>query len=309
MADHDESGSDLVSAVIAWFEIHRRDLPWREPDRTPWGVLVSEVMLQQTPVSRVVPAWRDWMARWPEPADLAAAPPGEAIRQWGRLGYPRRALRLHAAARRICEEHGGQVPRDEAALRELPGVGEYTAGAVRAFAFGQRALVLDTNVRRVLARVVGGREHAPRSISAAERSSADALLPRDPATAARWSIAAMELGALVCTAGSPGCQRCPVTRGCGWSVAGRPAGMGPPRPAQRFAGTDRQVRGLLLAVLREAGGPVGRERLDQAWVADPVQRERALLGLVADGLAEPFGENHFALPGLDVGAAGAASGT
>ena len=119
-------------------------------------MLVSEVMLQQTPVARVVPEWQAWMARWPTPAALADAEPGEVVRQWGRLGYPRRALNLHAAASAIVARHDGRVPEEESALRALPGVGEYTAAAVRAFAFGRRSVVLDTNVRRVLARAVGG---------------------------------------------------------------------------------------------------------------------------------------------------------
>ncbi|HYN56857.1 MAG TPA: A/G-specific adenine glycosylase [Motilibacterales bacterium] len=281
--------------IGGWFDEHRRDLPWRAPDRTPWGVLVSEVMLQQTPVGRVVPAWSAWLARWPQPADLAAEAPGEAVRQWGRLGYPRRALNLHAAAVAIVDGHAGQVPEAEADLRALPGVGEYTAAAVRAFAFGRRSVVLDTNVRRVLARLAEGQQHPPPSLTVRERARAEALVPHDDAVAAHWSAAVMELGALVCTATSPRCPDCPVVGMCAWVRAGRPAYDGPARRVQRFAGTDRQVRGRIMAVLRESDGPVERAAIEATWDA-AIQRERALDGLVADGLVELVGADRFGLP-------------
>jgi A/G-specific adenine glycosylase len=277
----------IATAVSAWYLAHRRDLPWRAPDRTPWGVLVSEVMLQQTQVARVLPAWTDWMQRWPTPADLAAEAPGEAVRAWGRLGYPRRALRLQAAAVAIVERHGGVVPEDEDELRALPGVGEYTAGAVRAFAFGRRALALDTNVRRVLARLLAGQGRPGASLTAEERARAVALLPGGDEPAARWSIAVMELGALVCTAASPACGRCPVADVCAWRLAGSPPYEGPIRRAPGFAGSDRQARGRLMAVLRAQVGPVPRSALQEAW-PDPLQRERALDGLISDGLVEPL---------------------
>jgi len=174
----------LHERILGWYDVAARDLPWRRPEATPWGVLVSEVMLQQTPVARVLPVWESWLATWPEPADLAGAGAGEAVRAWGRLGYPRRALRLHAAAVAIVERHEGQVPDDHEALRALPGVGEYTAAAVASFAFGRRHVVLDTNVRRVLARVAEGREHPGPSVTRAERDLATSLLPEDPADAA-----------------------------------------------------------------------------------------------------------------------------
>lgn len=291
-----QPSDDLVAPVLAWFAANRRDLPWRADDRTPWGVLVSEVMLQQTPVARVVPAWTQWMQRWPAPADLAGEAPGEAVRQWGRLGYPRRALSLHAAAGAIVARHGGLVPQAEQELRALPGVGEYTAAAVRAFAFGRRSVVLDTNVRRVLARAVGAAEQPAAHLTAAERSRAAALVPADDAVAAQWSAAVMELGALVCTAASPGCGRCPLERTCAWVRSGRPAYAGPTRRPQPFAGTDRQARGALLAVLRERADPVPRGELDLAWTVDVQQRERALDGLVADGLVEPLEGDRFRLP-------------
>ena len=283
---------------MSWFAANRRELPWRAPDRTPWGVLVSEVMLQQTPVARVVPAWTAWLQRWPRPGDLAAEPPGEAVRQWDRLGYPRRALNLHAAAVAIVTRHAGAVPVGEADLRALPGVGEYTAAAVRAFAFGQRSVVLDTNVRRVLARAVGGEEQPGPALTAGERSRAAALVPEVDAEAAVWSAAVMELGALVCTATSPACGRCPLQHRCAWVRAGRPAYDGPPRRVQRFAGTDRQARGALMAVLRSHSGSVARATLEAAWTVDPIQRERALDGLVSDGLVEPVSADRYRLPGV-----------
>ncbi len=289
--------ADVPARVTAWYAAHRRDLPWRRPETSAWGVLVSEFMLQQTPVSRVLPAWDEWVQRWPTPAALAAEPPGEAVRAWGRLGYPRRALRLHAAAVAVAQRHGGKVPDDEARLRALPGVGDYTAAAVAAFAYGRRTVVLDTNVRRVLGRVLRGQAYPPSTgPSAGERADAEGLLPTDPATAATWSVAVMELGALVCTARSPRCGTCPVSGACRWLAAGCPPDPATAPRAQTYAGTDRQVRGRLLAVLRDADRPVPRASLEAAW-DEPVQRERALDGLVADGLVEPLGPDAFALPG------------
>jgi A/G-specific adenine glycosylase len=284
-----------AAAILDWYAAHQRDLPWRRADATPWAILVSEVMLQQTPVTRVLPVYAAWLARWPTPAALAAAAPGDAVREWGRLGYPRRALRLHMTARALVERHAGQVPASLDALLELPGVGAYTAAAVASFAFGQRHPVLDTNVRRVLARLVGGQHLPPPSASAAERRLAEALLPEQPAVAARWSVAVMELGALVCTSARPECGSCPVAGGCAWRVAGHPAGGGA-RRSQGYAGTDRQCRGRLLAVLRTADGAVPGARLDAAW-PEPRQRSRALDSLVADGLVDPLPDGRFALPG------------
>ena len=213
-------------------------------------------MLQQTPVARVLPVYDTWMERWPTPASLAASPVGDAIRAWGRLGYPRRATRLHAAATVITEQHHGTVPDTYDTLRSLPGVGDYTASAVLAFAFGRRQPVLDTNVRRVLARVVTGAEFPPNAVTAAERSVALSLLPEDEPTAATWSVALMELGALVCTAAAPACASCPVRAGCAWRLAGHPAYDGPPRRGQAWEGTDRQCRGRLMALARDAEGSV-----------------------------------------------------
>ncbi|MGW7078583.1 A/G-specific adenine glycosylase [Streptomyces sp. NPDC054866] len=289
------AGEALHSPVIAWFDANARDLPWRRADAGPWGVMVSEFMLQQTPVSRVLPVYEQWIARWPRPADLAKEAPGEAVRAWGRLGYPRRALRLHGAAVAITERHGGDVPAKHAQLLALPGIGEYTAAAVASFAYGQRHAVLDTNVRRVFARAVTGVQYPPNATTAAERKLARALLPEDERTASRWAAASMELGALICTAKNENCARCPIAAQCAWQTAGKPPHQGPARRGQTYAGTDRQVRGKLLAVLREAVAPVPQAALDRVW-DEPVQRARALDGLVSDGLVEPLPDNLYRLP-------------
>ena len=286
--------STLHRPLLAWYSHAARDLPWRQPSTSPWGVLVSEVMLQQTPVSRVVPAYEAWVSRWPQPAALAAEPVAEAIRAWGRLGYPRRAMRLHGAATAIVDDHAGVVPCDPQVLRGLPGVGEYTAAAVAAFAYQQRVSVLDTNVRRVLTRAVVGEQAPPPHITVAERSLAETLLPADEANAATWSVAVMELGAMVCTARSPMCDTCPIAAQCAWLAAGRPAGE-VARRAQPFDGTDRQVRGRLLDVLRTTSDPVPRGRLDAVW-HDASQRERALRSLLDDGLAVVDKDGRYSLP-------------
>jgi A/G-specific adenine glycosylase len=280
--------TDFADAAIEWYDRNARDLPWRVPGVSAWAVLVSEVMLQQTPVVRVLPAWQAWLHRWPTPAALAADPPAEAIRMWGRLGYPRRALRLHASAVAMVQRHDGQVPDDLTALLALPGIGDYTARAVATFAYGQRHPVVDTNVRRVVARAVLGEPDAGPTTTAADLTATAELLPQQPARAARASIAFMELGALVCTARTPRCPQCPLEELCVWRASGQTAPAGPTRRPQRYAGTDRQVRGLLLAVLRESTSPVPRARLDVVW-QDSAQRARALSGLVEDGLVEPLG--------------------
>src|SRR4051794_4532854 len=283
----------LHRPVLAWYAEHARRLPWREPDASPWSVLVSELMLQQTPVARVLPVHAQWMERWPRPADLAAEPPGGAVRAWGRLGYPRRALRLHAAAQAIVERHRGEVPSGHDELLALPGVGDYTAAAVASFAFGQRHVVLDTNVRRVFARVLTGVEFPGPAVNRAERDLASAVLPDDE-SAPTWAVAVMELGALVCTAAAPRCEQCPVGDLCAWRAAGHPAYDGPPRRAQAWAGTDRQCRGRLMAVLREEDGPVHRRTLEAAW-PHAEQRERCLQTLIGDGLVTQAAADRFVL--------------
>lgn len=283
----------LSDAVTSWYSVAARDLPWRRPGTSPWAVLVSEVMLQQTPVSRVTGPYAAWLERWPTPAALAADSPGEAVRMWGRLGYPRRALRLHALAVAIVERYDGQLPRTVDELLALPGVGDYTARAVAAFAYRQRVPVVDTNVRRVVARVVEGRADA--AVRRSDLGLVEELLPADPAHAAKASVALMELGALVCTARAPRCPSCPVRDRCAWVAAGHPELAAPVKRPQPFAGTDRQVRGRLMAVLRDAPSAVTAEALAGTW-ADPVQRARALDGLVTDGLVDPLPDGTYALP-------------
>ncbi|HEY3561402.1 MAG TPA: A/G-specific adenine glycosylase [Kribbella sp.] len=295
MLDHSGSPSAIHNPVLTWYDANKRVLPWREPGVGAWAVMVSEFMLQQTPVNRVLPAYQRWLERWPRPVDLAAEAPGEAVRAWDRLGYPRRALRLHAAAQAIVDRHGGEVPDDHAALLALPGVGTYTAAAIASFAFGQRHAVVDTNVRRVLARSLTGVAQPAVSPTAADQRLAVSALPADEPTAARWAVASMELGALVCTARTPNCAACPIRSQCAWVLAGSPPYDGPPRRGQTYEGTDRQARGRLLAVLRSASAPVPKTTLDACW-PDAVQRERALDGLVADGLVEPLADAHYRLP-------------
>jgi A/G-specific adenine glycosylase len=289
----------LADLAVRWYATAARELPWRASDTTPWGVLVSEVMLQQTPVNRVAPVYAQWLRRWPTPDRLAAEPAGAAIQAWGRLGYPRRALRLHQCATVITERHGGAVPDDVALLLGLPGIGDYTARAVAAFAFGQRHPVVDTNVRRLVARAHRGLAEPGPATTAADLVTVEELLPRSASRAARASIAFMELGALVCTARDPACDRCPLRRACAWQRAGRPAPAVPaPRRTQRYEGTDRQARGALLAVLRaRVPGSVEAAALDAAW-PDPAQRDRALAGLIEDGLIVVANDGRYGLPGM-----------
>ena len=292
---HPTEGAALdVGRLLTFFVEHGRNLPWRLPAAGPWAVLVSEFMLQQTPVVRVLPVFSAWMRRWPEPADLAADSAGEAVRAWGRLGYPRRALRLHAAATAIAIAHGGSVPETLPELLRLPGVGEYTARAVAAFAFGARTPVVDTNVRRVLSRAVRGADSLRETATAIDRRELEAQLPVESATAARFSAALMELGALVCTAKAPACSRCPLADRCAWRAADYPAAL-PRRAVQTWAGTDRQVRGRIMALLRDGAQPIQRAALDVVW-PDQLQRQRCISSLVVDRLAVRLPDGSLTLP-------------
>lgn len=277
---------DLHIPVLDWYAEHQRDLPWRADDASAWSVLVSEVMLQQTPVARVEPVWRRWMERWPTPSALAAEPSGEAVRAWDRLGYPRRAARLHACALAIVHQHAGQVPHSEADLLALPGVGTYTAAAVAAFAFGKRTTVVDTNVRRVLARAVTGVALGAPSLTSAETSLAAACVPEGTAASAGWNVAVMELGALLCTARSPQCTQCPINDRCAWLLAGSPAYTGPTHRGQAWHGTDRQCRGQILQALRDHDRWLAHDEFADVWSADTEQRERCLAALVSEELIE-----------------------
>lgn len=281
--------------LVGWYRRSARDLPWRATGVSAWQILVSEFMLQQTPVARVAPIWVDWVARWPTPSATAAAGAADILRAWGRLGYPRRAKRLHECAVTIAAEYADVVPDDVDVLLQLPGVGAYTARAVACFAYDKRVPVVDTNVRRVVARAVHGRADAGSPSEARDHAEVQALLPKGN-TAPVFSAALMELGATICTARSPNCEICPLTK-CAWRDAGHPAGAGPARPAQRYVGTDRQVRGKLLEVLRTSPVPVERTQLDVVWLTDTGQRDRALASLLVDGLVEQTADGRFALAG------------
>ncbi len=287
---------DLATPLVAWFRTEARDLPWRRPGFPAWGTLVSEIMLQQTQVARVVPRLEAWLTRWPTPADLAASPPGDAVRAWDRLGYPRRALALHAAATAIAEQHDNVVPRDVDALLALPGIGDYTARAVAVFAYGDRHPVVDVNVRRVLARAVLGEGEPGPAKAGRDLPLMESVLPEDREAAAATNAAVMELGALVCVARSPACDVCPIADRCSWRAAGYPEHDGPRAPRQaRFAGSDRQVRGLVMAELRASDVPVTRDEVDLVW-PDAEQRARALASLLRDGLVVGDDATGYRLP-------------
>ena len=320
--------------LFDWWSRYARDLPWRFGRTTPWGILVSEVMSQQTQMSRVVPYWVAWMKVWPDAASLAAAPKAEVITAWGRLGYPRRALRLQECAQQVAGQYADRLPRDYDQLVALPGIGDYTASAVMSFAYGERIAVIDTNIRRVLSRVFLGRESTGGAASREERQLAWQVLPEDgeqkPVSAdgggpedvgvqdggaqedsgrleladskvrsaawreppsARWNQAVMELGATVCIARKPACDICPLAGHCRFLKAGMPGlGVGRTRPRQRFAGTDRQVRGAILQALRQASGePVSKEDL-RHLCEDEIRLDRCIASLDEDGLLE-IGQN------------------
>ncbi|CAB0659661.1 A/G-specific adenine glycosylase [Corynebacterium diphtheriae] len=287
---------NIPQILTEWYRKNARSIVWRTPQTSAWGVLLSEVMSQQTPVARVEPIWVDWMRRWPTPADFAQAGKDEVLRAWDRLGYPRRVLRLHECAQQIVERHGGEVPHDVEQLLALPGIGDYTARAVAAFAFGQRVAVVDTNVRRVHHRVYQG-IYLAGNASKRELREVEALLPHD--NAPEFSVALMELGALVCQT-TPQCDRCPLTQQCRWIALGRPMPSAEEtakakKRVQKFVGTDRQVRGLIMAVLRNAEAPVPQSAIDVVW-PDAAQRSRALFSLLDDGLATQNEAGLFSLP-------------
>ena len=278
--------SVYARSLIDWFAVEGRNLPWRAADFSPWGILVSEFMLQQTPVARVIPRLAEWLDRWPTPARLAAVSSGEAVRAWQSLGYPRRALYLHACATAITANHRGLVPQDIDELRALPGIGDYTSRAVAVFAYGHRHPVVDTNTRRVIARSVLGKDDAGPPSARRDLAAMTELLPVDHLDARRFNAAIMELGAIVCTARRPDCSICPIRDACAWRRDGFPETEGPKKVVQKkFAGSDRQVRGLVLALLRRSDESVGVDlrAVRELW-PDAAQLERAVAGLIRDGL-------------------------
>ncbi len=275
--------------IITWFQANKRELPWRKSG--PWGVLVSEIMLQQTPVNRVLPVYESWMARWPSPADLAKATPAQVITAWGRLGYPRRALRLHECAKEITLKHSGKVPKSESELRALPGIGEYTAAAIVAFAYQKRSLVLDINIRRLFARLYRGEEFPAAATTKSEKLEYESYIPTQSAHA--WAAATMELGALICTSKNPSCSRCPVVQHCKWRSLDYPA-SDRVRRTQTWHGTDRQCRGTIVQALRD-NEILSKKKIMLLWDV-PSQVEKALLTLLDDGLIEEQRKNYFSLP-------------
>ena len=279
----------LHQPVLAWYKENKRDLPWRGSD--PWGVLVSEIMLQQTPVARVLPIYIHWIKRWPTAASLAQATPAEVITAWGRLGYPRRALRLHECAQVITAEHNGVVPASEIELRKLPGVGEYTSAALIAFAFGGRSLVLDINIRRLFSRVIDGVETPKAAPTKSERVEREKLIPEK--SAAIWAAATMEIGALICTAKKPKCGLCPLADQCKWRSLDFPLSDQPKR-TQTWHGTDRQCRGVIVQALRE-NSALSKKEINLLWDV-PSQVEKALLTLLEDGLVVAIPGQRFSLP-------------
>ena len=279
----------MQSEVIAWFDTHGRDLPWRRDGFTPWGALVSEFMLQQTPVARVLPRLGEWLERWPTPAALAESSPADAVRAWQNLGYPRRALWLHSCAVTIVAEHNGEVPSDVDALLRLPGVGPYTARAIAVFAFRAHEPVVDTNIRRVIARAVHGESDQGPPATTRDLADMAALLPT-PDESPEFNAGMMELGALVCTSRNPSCDECPLRKSCAWRAAGYPPSDSPRRrPQAKYEGSDRQARGAVLKVLRERSDSVSRSSLTSVWT-DRAQLDRAILTLLDDGLVVAHGD-------------------
>ncbi len=275
--------------ITNWFKKNQRDLPWRKTDA--WGVLVSEIMLQQTPVVRVLPVYTEWMKRWPTPRDMAKASGGDVITAWGRLGYPRRALRLLECAKVISSDYNNRIPETEMELRKLPGIGEYTAAAIVAFAFKERSLVLDINIRRLFARAIDGVEVPTSSINKSERKDRAALIPtRNPHL---WAAATMELGALICTAAKPKCELCPIANQCRWRSLDYPKSDAPKR-TQSWNGTDRQCRGVIVQALRE-NKTLSKKELSKLWSLQP-QFEKALVSLEKDGLITSPKKSYYSLP-------------
>lgn len=294
----------LHEALPHWYDHHGRNLPMRSVQVSAWGTLVFEVMSQQTPIPRVQPVWLAWMDRWPTPRDLAEASGADILVAWDRLGYPSRALRLRECAQAIVAHHEGHVPAQVEELLALPGVGSYTANAVAAFHFRQRVAVLDTNIRRVFARIFSGQEFPPSGApTKQEVAFAEELLPTSGEESAVWNVSVMEFGAVLCTARRPLCADCPVTDLCAWRGAGYPSHQGK-RKTQAWAGTDRQARGRVMALLRskhsEGALPVTtyEEVLAAATLpdADPEQAPRVVRSLVDDGLLVRTPTGQYTLP-------------
>ncbi len=306
----------LLPVLRAWWDENARLLPWRvDPDQrddfrrarrpphisttTPWGVLVCEVMSQQTPMTRVAPLWCAWMKRWPTPQALAAASRSDILTAWGSLGYPSRALRLHQCARVVIQRYHGQLPVTVSELMKLPGIGQYTASAVASFADCQPVAVTDTNIRRVITRAADGVESLGGATTRSDWKRAHSLLPTvqnpgNPAITGKddrlWNQTLMEIGALVCLPRNPRCDACPLVGICRWKAAGYPgAGAKHTRPVQKWAGTDRQMRGKIMKLIRREtahGTPfISRDVYESLGAhGKEDQLQRCITGLAHDGL-------------------------
>jgi A/G-specific adenine glycosylase len=282
--------AEARAAVLAWFDARGRALTFRGT-RDPYAILVSEVMAQQTQVSRVAEAWPRFLERFPTIATLAAASPADVLRAWRGMGYDRRALNLHRAARAIVAEHDGQVPRDLVTLQTLPGVGPYTARAVASIAFGAPVGAVDTNVRRVLGRVLGGREGLqPKSLQLAADASVD------PVRSGDWTHAVMDVGATLCRPARPLCGECPLRPWCRFAARATEATIEPisqrrrarthATPSTPFHATSRWLRGRLVDRLREADGSAWTEISAPIGNHDTTAVDRALAALARDGVVE-----------------------
>ena len=273
---------DFTADVLAWGVPRLRDLPWRRT-RDPWSVLVSEVMLQQTQVARVIPRWQSFLDRFPDVESCAAAPLGDVLREWQGLGYPRRARNLHLTAGRVVE--AGRFPQDLDGLLALPGIGAYTARAVLAFAFEVDAAVADTNIGRVYARVAGERL-TPKQLQA----MADEACPSGEAWT--WNQCLMDLGAVLCRPNSPACHECPVVGSCSWHNSQLPdpavGSSGVSGRQARFEGSDRQARGRLMQAISQ--GPIHRSNAAEAMQRDTATAARLIDDLIGEGLCRDDGD-------------------
>jgi A/G-specific adenine glycosylase len=289
--------ASVRGGLLAWFAANARDLPWRYT-RNPYKILVSEIMLQQTQVDRVIPYFHAFLERFPTVEALAAGPTADVIRLWSGLGYNRRAVNLQRTAQAVVNEHGGVFPQDIDKLRALPGIGPYTAGAISAFAFEADAAFVDTNMRRVLHRLFFGVD-VPTLTASEKEILAIAAVVVPPGKGWEWNQALIEFGALQCTARKPACVICPLQASCCAYPAIQTVLAGLPRGVRKkqepaFAGSNRYYRGRVVDALREvtheeASGVTLRELgprirpgftdADLPWLYEVVQ------GLGRDGLA------------------------
>ena len=277
------------SALLDWFDATGRTLPFRAT-REPYGILVSEVMAQQTQIGRVAEKWADFMESFPTVQALAAASTADVLRAWRGLGYNRRALNLQRAARQIVADHGGSVPSDLADLERLPGIGRYTARAVASLAFGQAVGPVDTNVRRVLQRVIAADQPMP---AVRLQALADAAVPAE--RPADWTAAVMDLGATICRPAAPRCAGCPLRTWCAFARAGLPIDARPrSQNVTPFAETSRWIRGRIIDQLRDAPSGHWTSIVGPLGAHDAAAVDGAMSDLEREGMVE----RHHAEPSL-----------